>query len=159
MNVEYHCLAHAVLLGMSMIEKGNLWHAFLVGFDRYLAMVINDNLFKIEQSCVVLDKENEDKKYDIKLLYNNYLKPNNFDLCVYKDNNELFYNSCRNEENKIITINDQKVFLYHNNNHFNINDLGKFLYDRKTRYCIKYIKSMNDKLNHLCQVSTFCIKF
>ena len=73
-NVENHCLGRSILLGMSLNDKSELYRAFMAGFDRYLKVVVQDQLMEIENSCEILSQIEEVKKYSMKRLYNNYLK-------------------------------------------------------------------------------------
>ena len=121
-NVDINCLAHAVLLSMSIIEKGNLYWAFMAGFDRYLKSIVKEDLFEIENLCFVK------KEQDVPI-YNMNLKKKNYHLCVYTENDKvLLYDSCR-KDGEIAELSDRKLILLHKNNHFDIiQNLGLFLY-------------------------------
>lgn len=84
-EVNQNCLAHAVLLNMSMHDRGELYRAFLAGFDRYLKVIVEENLCEVENSCELLSRLNDAKK-----LHRNYLNEKNFDLCVYGKREENF---------------------------------------------------------------------
>ena len=130
-NVDINCLAYAVLLSMSIIEKGNLYRAFMAGFDRYLKSILREDLFEIENLCFV--KEQHIPMYNMNLLYKNYLKKKNYHLCVYTENDKmndevLLYDSYR-KVGEIAELSDRKLILLHKNNHFDIiQNLGLFLY-------------------------------
>ena len=86
-DVESLCLSHSVLLSMSLNEKNELYRAFMAGFDRYLKVVVEDQLVEIENSCKILSQNDTVKKYSMKKL-NNYLEKRNFGLLVYSQKKE-----------------------------------------------------------------------
>ena len=161
-DVDTNCLAHAVLLSMSIIEKGDLYRAILAGFDRYLKTVIKDQLIEIEKSCQVDTKQGV-PIYNKSHLHENYLREKNYHLCVYTENDStqdkvLLYDSCR-KNGKIVELSDKKLVLLHKNNHFDIiTNFGLFLYGRKVAYCVKCMMSIQDQLNHVCFLYNRCVK-
>lgn len=128
---------------MSLVEKSDLYKAFLAGFDRYLKVLIKERLFEVEKACLVKTKEENTKKYSMKSLYMNYLKEKNFNLCVYSLVDEKVvevYNSCK-QNGEIVKLNEKKIFIFYNNNHFDIvQNVGLFLYGRKTSFSCKCMK-------------------
>ena len=86
-EVDTNCLAHAALLSISIIEKGNLYRAFMAGFDGYLKLIMKENSFEVENSCFVA-KEQDVPIYSMNRLYENYLKKNDYHLCVYTENDK-----------------------------------------------------------------------
>ena len=65
-DIEDHCLGHAVLLNMSLIDKSELYKAFMSSFDRYLKVVVQQQLVEIENSCKILSKTEGVRKYSMK---------------------------------------------------------------------------------------------
>ena len=65
-DVKDHCLSHAVLLGMSLNDKSELYKAFMAGFNRYLKVVLQEQLVEIENSCEILSKIGGIRKYSMK---------------------------------------------------------------------------------------------
>ena len=153
-DVESHCLSHSVLLSMSLNEKSELYRAFMAGYDRYLKTVVEDRLIEIENSCKVSSENDEmKKKYSMKKLLNNYLKEKNFGLAVYSKKSEeierIYF------ERKL-----NNVILFHHNNHFDVvQNLGLFLYGRKTNFCSRCLEKVRDAANHLCYDQVNCFKY
>ena len=160
-NVDINCLAHAVLINMSMIEKGDLYRAILAGFDRYLKMIVKDQLIEIEKSCQV-DVKQGMPIYSMNQLHENYLREKDYHLCVYTENDNvqdkvLLYDSTR-KNGQIMDLSDKKLILMHKDNHFDIiTNLELFLYRRKVAYCVKCMTSMQDQLNHVCHTCNHCV--
>ena len=154
-DVDQHCLGHAVLLGMSMSEKSDLYKAFLAGFDRYLKIVVEQNLQEVENSCEVLSKLDKVKKYSMRKLSENYLSNRNFDLAVYtkkEENVVKIYDSGMDYETR-------KLVLYHDGNHFDVvQNAGVFLYGRKVNFCVKCLIKVKDANNHVCYSRFHCFK-
>ena len=155
------CLAHAVLLGMSVKDKSDLYRAFLAGFDRYLSQVVKEQLQEIENSCSVdsktdVDGKKEKKLYSMRKLGNNYLTKKNC-LVVYNEmKDKIFDNNCRDisqsEESKVL-------ILFYNDNHFDVvQNVGLFLYGKKVNFCEKCLRKINDANNHICYNKSDCSK-
>ena len=87
-DVKDHCLSHAVLLGMSLNDKSELYKAFMAGFNRYLKVIVQEQLVEIENSCEILSKIGGIRKYSMKRLHDNYLKEKNYGL-VYSKRDEV----------------------------------------------------------------------
>ena len=154
-DVEGNCLSHAILLGMSMKNKSDLYKAFLAGFDRYLSEAVEDQLIEIENSCVVKSRFDNVKKFSMKKLSVNYLSHRNFDLLVYgkrfDDVIKIYGNDVKTAETKLI--------LYHHDNHFDlVENLGLFLYGRKVNFCQKCLIKVSDCNNHICFSNFNCFK-
>ena len=151
-DVESHCLGHSVLLSMSLNEKSELYQAFMAGFDRYLKVIVQDQLIEIENSCQVLSQNDEIKKYSMKKLQINYLEEKNFGLVVYSQKfgkiERVYF------ERKI-----NNVVLFHNDNHFDvIQNLGLFLHGRKMNFCSRCFEKVKDANNHVCYDQFNCFK-
>ena len=155
--VDQNCLGHVVLLSMSMADKGELYRAFLAGFDRYLNVLVQERLYKVENSRKVLSRLGDMKKYSMKKLHRDYLKDKNFDLCVYTKSDDEKPVKVYNSASEISDL--KKVILYHNENHFDIiQNLGIYLYSRKVPFCERCMRKVKDGSNHVCYSSFRCFK-
>ena len=161
-DVEEHCLGHAILLSMSMKDKSDLYKAFLAGFDRYLSEVVEDQVKEIENSCQVKFRLDNVKKYSMRKLNENYLSPRNFDLLVYSrklNENMKIFGRCFQSRGNNCGIKKKKLVLYHHDNHFDIvQNLGLFLYGRKVNFCEKCLIRVADCNNHICYSKFNCFK-
>ena len=150
-NVESHCLGHSVLISMSLNDKGVLYRAFMAGFDRYLKVVIQDQLIEIENSCQILSQIEGFKKYSMRKLQENYLEEK---ISV------LWFTHKRRELKGFISMQKKSnVMLFHNDNHFDVvQNPGLFLFGRKANFCSRCFEKVNDANNHVCYDCVNCFK-
>ena len=161
-EVQQNCFAVAVFVAMKILNNSKERNIFLADqtkFSKLFAIQLNE----IQQISLDSD-ENGKECQNFEKLHDLYLKPKGFDICVFNDQDDpsqrtLAFDSRLDDNMTYYKLNDNTINLRRCNEHYDIiQDIGKYLFGRKTNFCKKYMKTVKDKLNHICLTESLCIK-